>query len=56
MSNTELNETLVAIGRNPDTFRRDTAQFFMILDNLELFNRRIKDMGRKPERRIEGVK
>ena len=56
MSSKELNETLIAIGRNPDTFRRDTAQFFQILDNLEMYNRRIKNIGRNPERRIEGVK
>jgi len=51
MSNTDLHETLIAIGRSPLTFKRDTPLLLKTLDNLEAVNRRVKDLGRKPERR-----
>jgi len=51
MSNTELNELLIAIGRSPVMFHRDTPLLLKTLDNLEAANRRVKDLGRLPERR-----
>lgn len=53
MSRNELNETLKAIGRsqNSEHFKRDTPMLLKALDNLELINRRIKNLGHTPERR-----
>lgn len=48
----ELKSTLLAIGRSPDTFQRDTPQLLTILRNLEDFNRRVKNVGRNPDRRV----
>ena len=49
----ELRETLIAIGRTPGMFRRDTPLLLETLENLEAVNRRVKDFGRTPERRIK---
>lgn len=51
----ELKDTLLAIGRSPDTFQRDTPQLLLILENLEEFNRRVKNVGHEPERRIVDI-
>ena len=51
MCNTDLMETLQAIGRSPDTFRRDTPQLLKTLESITEINRRMKNIGRAPERR-----
>ena len=48
---TELRELLIAIGRTPGTFRRDTPLLLETLDNLEAVNRRFKNIRHVPERR-----
>ena len=53
MSNTDLHETLKAIGRSSKLFYRDTPMLLKTLDNLEEMNRRVKDIGRVPDRRIK---
>jgi len=53
MSKTDLHETLIAIGRSPVTFQRDTPLLLKTLDNLETMNRRFKDIGRVPNRRVK---
>lgn len=44
MSNTDLHKTLIAIGRSPLTFRRDTPLLLKTLDNLAENNRRAEDL------------
>lgn len=53
MSNVDLLETLIAVNRAPGVFYRDTGQLFKILDNFDIINRRLKDVGRDPNRRKE---
>lgn len=51
MKNSDLHQTLLAIGRSPEMFYRDTPMLFKMLDNVEMINRRIKNIGHEPERR-----
>jgi len=53
MNRNELHETLKAIGRSSDTFKRDTPMLLETLDKLEIMNRRVKDIGRENDRRIK---
>ena len=53
MRDKDLHETLIAIGRTPGMFRRDTPLLLETLNNLETVNRRVKDYGRNPNRRIK---
>lgn len=54
-SDATLREMLIAIGRSPDIFQRDTPLLLETLENLEIVNRRFKDIGREPDRRKENV-
>ena len=51
MKRNDLHETLIAIGRSPEVFYRDTPMLFKLLDDYKLFDRRLKNVGRVPERR-----
>ena len=51
--NKELREILVAIGRSPNIFYRDTPLLLETLDKHEAVNRRVMDIGRFPDRRKE---
>ncbi len=42
MTDSKLNDTLKAIGRGPDIFRRDTPMFLKTLQNIEAVNREMK--------------
>lgn len=45
MCQKDLRETIIAAGRTPEMFYRDTPQLLEILDNIEKFNADIKKMS-----------
>lgn len=48
-----LNEIvlLIAQSQSSEMLRPDTGMIFMALDNIEVTNRRLKNIGRFPDRR-----
>lgn len=44
---TDLHETIIAIGRTPELFYRDTPLLLQTLDGLEQNNKNVKALSRK---------